>query len=117
MPAVTFERSSTSRPENTAPAGTSTAVALPPAQMLATLVGLVGVVVGALTSRYRTSPSIGATSPNVGPSVTLPLRLTLLVRSWRVGLAVVPAVPRSASPGGGCWLFPDDVHPASRPST
>src|SRR5215831_9433649 len=44
--------------------------------------------------------------------VTLPLRLTLLVRSWRDGFAVVKVVPRGANPG---WsgLAPAPLQPAS----
>src|SRR2546423_3907545 len=51
VPAGTVERSSTSRPANTAPAGTSTVEVLPPATTVATLVGLVGVLCGGFTSR------------------------------------------------------------------
>jgi hypothetical protein len=51
IPVVTVDRSSTSRPAKTAPAGTSTWFGLPLAQTVATLVGRVGVRAGGRTSR------------------------------------------------------------------
>src|SRR6266545_522069 len=50
IPAVTVVRSSTSRPANTDPAGTSTLEDFPPATTVATRVGLVGVPCTGLTS-------------------------------------------------------------------
>jgi hypothetical protein len=51
MPAVTLARSSTRRPANEEPAGTSTRVALLLAHTLAAAVGRVGVAVGGWTSK------------------------------------------------------------------
>ena len=76
-------------------------VGLPSAHTEPTRVGLVGVLFGASTSRYRICPAIGATSPNTGFIVTLPVRLTELVRSCLVGVTVVITVPRSARSGLG----------------
>jgi hypothetical protein len=116
MPAVTVARSSTRRPPNVAPAGTSTLVGLPSSQTVAIRVGLVGVPVDSGTVQYRTSPATGATMPNSGFIVTLPVRLTLLDRSCRVGLAVVCTVPRGASPGSS-GSAPVDVHAAAVSTT
>src|SRR4051812_48590151 len=115
-PVATVDLSSASRPANTAPAGTSTFVALMPAQTEATQVGLVGVAVTGLTSTYRTCPATGATNPNTGLTVTFPVKLILLVRSWRVGFLVVRVVPRASSSGVPA-LDPLVAQPVARAAT
>src|SRR5256885_16561853 len=116
IPAVTVDRSSTSRPAKPPPAGTSTLCDLPPATTVATLVGLVGVPCGGFTSRKRTWPATGATRPKIGARVTLPARLTVLARSCRLGFTVVIVVPRGASPGLSVFA-PAESHATARPET
>src|SRR2546423_9171488 len=54
--------------------------------------------------------------PNTGLIVTLPFRLTVLARSWWLGLTVVIVVPRGASPGVSAFA-PAAPHADSAAST